>query len=248
MSGNTGCKDYLHKEYPKLFRRDQFWNQIKRTVNGHPVSEQDIQLIVDQVITHLDLQPHNYVLDLGCGNGALAARFHDRVQSYTGVDFSRYLLDIADEFFTPNDRVTYVESDMRQIENYATVASNTDKVLIYGCIGYLTKQETSTLLDALKQALSHLEKIFIGNIPNKLRAAEFFASRRIVEYQLDHPNTPLGVWWTPNEVLSLAGQAGFEAEIVVMPDHFYGARCRFDAVLKRPGPTRAIDASSPLSI
>ena len=38
--------DHAHKVYPKQFERDDFWSQIKRTVNGKPVSEEDsVQII-----------------------------------------------------------------------------------------------------------------------------------------------------------------------------------------------------------
>lgn len=234
MKGANFCKDYLHKEYPKQFEKNQFWHQIKRTVNGEPVSEADIRLIIDQIVNHLDLQPHDHVLDLGCGNGALAARFFDQVQSYTGVDFSRCLLDVAEEFFRPSHHVRYIESDLRQVDHFATAARNTQKVLIYGCIAYLTKQESATLLRQLQQVLRKPQRILIGNIPNKLRAEEFFAVREIVDYQLDSPDTPIGVWWEPYEFLSMAMQTGFDAKCLYMPEHFYGGKYRFDALLTCP--------------
>ena len=33
---------FMHKEFPKQFSKDDFWSQIKRTVDGKPVSEDDI--------------------------------------------------------------------------------------------------------------------------------------------------------------------------------------------------------------
>ena len=46
--------EFLHKEYPKSFERTT-WSQIKRTVNGQPVSENQIDMIVTKVSNELEL-------------------------------------------------------------------------------------------------------------------------------------------------------------------------------------------------
>ena len=37
---------FVHKEFPKQFSKDDFWSQIKRTVDGKPVSEENIDMII----------------------------------------------------------------------------------------------------------------------------------------------------------------------------------------------------------
>jgi hypothetical protein len=41
VSGKWPKQDnsFMHKEFPKQFSKDDFWSQIKRTVDGKPVSE-----------------------------------------------------------------------------------------------------------------------------------------------------------------------------------------------------------------
>ena len=36
-------KDYIHKEYPKTCDPNDFFGQVKRTVNGQPISEEEIE-------------------------------------------------------------------------------------------------------------------------------------------------------------------------------------------------------------
>ena len=91
----------MHKEFPKSVGRDEFWKQIKRTVNGKEVSEEDISNIVKQITNHILPNKEDHLLDLGCGNGALASNFFPSIGQYTGVDFSEYLLGVAQEFFNP---------------------------------------------------------------------------------------------------------------------------------------------------
>ncbi|MDG2113706.1 MAG: hypothetical protein P8N02_13955, partial [Actinomycetota bacterium] len=81
---NRAHGNHAHKVYPQQFDRNDFWSQIKRTVNGEPVSEEDIGMIVDQVTGQLQLASADHLLDLGCGNAALAARMFDCIALYTG--------------------------------------------------------------------------------------------------------------------------------------------------------------------
>lgn len=68
----------FYKEHPKTCARDDFWSQVKRTVNGKPVSQDQIEMIVDAVISGLSLGMDDRLLDLCCGNGALTRYFFAR--------------------------------------------------------------------------------------------------------------------------------------------------------------------------
>ena len=67
--------EYDYTERPKLFDKNDFWRQVRRTINGKPVDETQINLIINQVCTILSLNKNDDLLDLGCGNGALTTRF-----------------------------------------------------------------------------------------------------------------------------------------------------------------------------
>lgn len=225
--------DFLHKEYPKQFARDKFWAQIKRTVNGQPVTEREIGMIVSQIKQHLKLSPRSHLLDLGCGNGALAARLFPDLDQYTGVDFSPYLLGIAREYFQPNPGVRYLEADARTFVAHHPPDPTVDRVLLYGCLSYFSREDVGQLLDNLHQRWPATSIIFIGNVPDSRSAPEFFAARKVDRYELDNPQTPIGVWWTPTALISAAASAGFKAECLKMPADFYGHAYRFDIVLSR---------------
>jgi SAM-dependent methyltransferase len=227
--------DDAHKVYPRQFDRDDFWSQIKRTVNGKPVSEEDIEMIVTQYADHLDLSSRDHLLDLGCGNAALAARTFDRIASYTGVDFSSYLLEIANEYFKPDASVTYIENDAASFVKDCPEPGAYDKLLCYGCMSYLSREELLGLIETLHDRFSNLERAFFGNIPNTSKAPEFFARRDVKDYDLDDPKSPIGVWWDPDELSDAASAFGFTAKVVHMPEQFYGATYRFDLLLKRSG-------------
>ena len=237
--------DYQHKEYPRQFRRDDFWRQIKRTVNGQPVSEGDIDLIVSQIAQQLRLQTGDHLLDLGCGNGALASRLLERLNGYVGVDFSTYLLEVAREYFQVDPSVAFIEADMRDVDRYRHACADINKVLIYGAISYLTRNETELLLQHLTQQLPKLRRVFVGNVADAERASEFFARRQVTAYSLDDPRSPIGVWWTPDVFVEMSEAIGFQAQVVRMPTEFYGSAYRFDILLQldgQPGGDGAVPA------
>ena len=47
-------KDYIHKEFPKSCDPDDFFGQVKRTVNGKPVGKDQINMIVDSICESLN--------------------------------------------------------------------------------------------------------------------------------------------------------------------------------------------------
>lgn len=224
--------DFQHKEFPKRFARNDFWSQIKRTVHGHPVKESDIQQIVQQIIRCLDLTSNDHLLDLGCGNAALASRFTADLTAYTGVDFSGYLLGVAEEYFSAS-HTRFIQSDIRRTDQYLPKNPQFSKVLLYGVASYLSQQDAIILLDSLLSQLPHLQKIFIGNLPHRDHAEEFFANRKVENFELDNPHTPIGVWWTPDDWHAAGSKLGVDVECRRMPETFYGHAYRFDVILKK---------------
>jgi len=224
-------KDFIHKEFPKQFAKDDFWSQIKRTVNGKPVSESDIQLIVNQVCKHLKLNCDCGLLDLGCGNGALASRLFSDIGKYIGVDFSAYLLEIAREYFSPRDDIQYIESDIRTYVKEAVKTEGISRVLIYGCISYLSRGELIEFLTDIKNRFHDVKYVFIGNIPDKDKSDEFYSQRGITDFKLDDPQSPIGCWWGVEEFKDLCEKIGYRVTIDKMPEEFYGSKYRFDVGL-----------------
>ena len=225
--------DYIHKEYPKTVGTMEFWKQIKRTVNGVEVSKKDIEQIVNQIQKALQLTRKDHLLDLGCGNGALASYLFNNIGKYTGIDFSTYLLQIASEFFKPNGLVSYIEGDIIDFMDNLKENNGYNKILIYGVISYFKHDDVLKLLRTIGKRLPEVQRIFIGNVPSKAKAETFYAARNVRSYDLNDPKSSIGVWWTEEEIIQAGRIAGFQANILKMPDSFYGAKYRFDLLLIR---------------
>jgi len=224
--------EYMHKEFPKTVGRNEFWKQIKRTVNGKEVSENDISDIVKQISDNVALNEKDHLLDLGCGNGALASNFFSTVNLYTGVDFSEYLLGVAKEYFNPSN-VEYIGDNAENFINKGQNSSAYTKILIYGVMSYFDSNGLIEILTRIKKDFVNVNCVFIGNIPNRSKAKEFYDIRGVVDFDLDDNNSAIGTWWSPEELMKVCNQIGYKAEILYMPASFYGAKYRYDILLKK---------------
>lgn len=224
----------IHKEFPKTVDRDDFWRQIKRTVNGEPVSEESIQMIVSAIQSSLKLSKvKSQLLDLGCGNAALASRLFGFVKSYTGVDFSDYLIGVAKEFFFEPVVEDYIATDIISFMEQESRPERFSEVLCYGVMAYLSRQDLKSLFELMYTRFPNVERVFLGNVPDATKADKFYAQREVKEFDLDDHLSPIGVWWKPEELEGLASLTNWVAEIRRMPDNFYAAEYRFDLLLKR---------------
>ena len=78
-----------HDQYARQFDENEFWKQVKRTVNGKSVSEEDINLITTKIFESLELKISDKLLDIGCGNGAITNLLKTKVTSIEAFDRSR---------------------------------------------------------------------------------------------------------------------------------------------------------------
>lgn len=222
-------EDYIHKQHPKTVGKTEFWKQIKRTVNGNEVPVSDIKQIVCAIIDGLQLNANDYILDLGCGNAALASYFLPKITAYHGVDFSSYLLSIANEYFHVPRKTSFQELDLNnQVENIHNL-DRVNKVLIYGTVSYLSKKNVAKLVKKLS-SLDNIQRVFVGNVPNKNLAENFFAKRGVHNFNVNDEKSDIGIWWNMDELKQIFVENNFECEIKKMPSDFYAAEYRFDLI------------------
>lgn len=219
---------YLYKEHAKTRAPDDFWGQVKRTVNGKPVSQDQIDMIVAAMLAALDLRPDERLLDLCCGNGALTTYFFARCQGGRGIDYSEFLIDVAQKNFVLRPSESYVVSDaVAFVATAADVAF--DKALCYGAFQYL--DAAPAFLRDLRRRFPAIRRFVIGNLPDKALMHRFFVNGAPADGSESRAATPIGIWRTREEFAALAAAAGWTTTFRTMPAKFYAAHYRYDAVL-----------------
>jgi SAM-dependent methyltransferase len=234
--------DKLTRNYPANYdaharsvAADAYWKQVRRTVNGEPIAEAQIMLILDAVVTGLTLAPTDVVLDLACGNGALSSYLFDKCAGLVGIDISPYLIEIAQKNFARSPNYRFSAEDAVSYLRHERDTSIFTKALIYGAFQYFSKNDAALILEALKERFSGVTRVFIGNLPNRLRADRFFGELSPTEAELNDHEARIGVWYRPGEFEELAQRAGWQTSCSYMPADFDASNYRFDVTLERPG-------------
>lgn len=222
----------LHKDYPRTCAAKDFWGQVCRTVDGKPVSQEQIDMIKAQIDAQLCFEKTDTLLDIGCGNGALASLFFSSMKAYLGVDFSEYLIKVGLDNFS-KDGFDFIESDAVKFtaeHNDATVFS---KALCYGAFSYFSDEMAKSILYNLSTRFTGISRLFIGNLPDRDLADVFYRNNDLKEKYLDDPQSSIGHWRTSSSFTALCNDCGWDCEIVRMPKGFYSSHYRYDALLTR---------------
>jgi SAM-dependent methyltransferase len=235
VSGNIP-KDYPLADYDAHARNvpvDAYWTQVRRTINGEPISEAQIAMIVGAITSGLSLKQNDRVIDLACGNGYLSSYLFDKCAGVVGVDVSPYLIEVAQKNFARPPNYSFCVNDMASYAARDSDAARFTKALIYASFQYLSKDDAASVLESLKNRFTSVSKVFVGNVPNKDEAARFYRERAPSVAELSDHEARIGTWYSPDEFRFLSGATGWRATLSTMPAEFYAAAYRFDATLER---------------
>ncbi len=222
-----------YKEYPKTLAAGDLWGQVRRTVNGKPVTDDQIAYIVSAIRAGLALRADDVLLDLACGNGALSRYFADDCAALHGVDFSPYLVEVATRLFARPPRVTFALADAASYVREEPEPERFHQVLCYGSFPFFKEADGATVLRELCRRFLNVRRIYIGNVPDRDRAHLFYRAGKADPAELDDPAAAIGRWRTAAEWTEFAAGHGWKARFHHMPREFYASHYRFDVVLDR---------------
>ena len=220
----------MTKKYPETESRSDFWKQVKRTVHGVPVSQEQIDMIVAAVRAALSFSSDDILLDLGCANGALSNYFFSDIYQLHGVDLSKYLIGIAKEFFEKPPHLCFSEENIVSYVVNEPIPERFTKCLCYGTSHFLAEEDIKQVLELVYLRFTNISTIFIGNSPDREKANLFF-SDKVDNHSLERHDTSLGTWRTKDHLASLTGK--WKIEFRNMPKDYHSSYYRFDAILKR---------------
>ena len=220
--------EYDYTERPKLFDKNDFWRQVRRTINGKPVDETQINLIINQVCTILSLNKNDDLLDLGCGNGALTTRFSPYVSKIHGIDMSDYLIGVANEYFSTS-KLTFESNTISAIIDQDRLKSY-DKCLLYGVSSFLDDDLLEKLVFKFLQGGG--KSIFLGNVRDKVFANEFYGDN-LSMHSLEDITSSMGKWRSKTWFSQIAKNGNFKVSYHKMKKDFYASKYYFDVLLQR---------------
>jgi SAM-dependent methyltransferase len=224
---------FSYDQHARTCAPDDFLRQACRTVQGVPVSDDQLQMIKDAIDAGLRLKRDDVLLELACGNGALSYHLFDACKEYVGVDISEYLISIARKNFEILPNYRYVAQGAAEFLRRAANPGRFSKVLCYAGFQFLAATEAVEVLHALHRNFDNVQTVFIGNVPDKAHAGQFYRTRQPSVEELSDCSTAIGVWRARDEFAQLAASAGWEVTFSTMPAAFYASHYRYDALLSR---------------
>jgi ubiquinone/menaquinone biosynthesis C-methylase UbiE len=204
--------------------------QVLRTLNKRPVSQGTFDAIIDSIITLLNPEQGNKLLDLCCGNGVITHELIDKFDTVTAVDLSEDFITQLLSVTTTN--VTAFSADARNVDFPDHCF---DRILIYAGIQYFTDIETINLFMRLKRWIRAGGLVVIGDIPDATRKWNFFNTpeRESAYFDALRVSKPIvGHWFEPSWLEKLSHHVGFtSAKSHLQPQTHPYRHYRFDLVL-----------------
>ena len=219
--------EYDYNEKAKTYKENDYWRQVRRTINGSPVSEDQIKLIVYQISKLLNLNSEDNLLDLGCGNGALTNYFKEKVNISYGIDSSEYLINVAKSNFQSSKNFYEKIGIEEFIDNKNFDAFN--KVIIYGVSSFLE----DNLIEKIFQFMASKsnKKIMIGNVRD-INAVDYFYKTRPKIEELNSCKTSMGKWRNIDWFKKTASKYNLTIKTYKMPKNFYASDYYFDLIIE----------------
>ncbi|MEQ8815763.1 MAG: class I SAM-dependent methyltransferase [Thalassobaculum sp.] len=223
----------LYESYAGASGPDDFFGQVKHTVAGKTVSDEQISMIVEAVLRGLALEPADRILDLCCGNGALTTRFFAACEGGLGIDFSPTLIGVANKHFVRRPQESFRLQDVLDYVRCAADPSLFTKAVCHGGFQYLPRSDAQELLELLHRRFTNVQRVFLGNLPDRNRIDAFFGTRPRAANVEHEAASPLGIWRSIDEVEALSAACGWTATVRPMDPGYYAAHYRYDVVLHR---------------
>lgn len=220
---------YYHMDHSKTCDPEDFWGQVKRTVNGKPVTQDQIDLIVAAVSGGLGLMADDVLVDFCCGNGALTTLLFARCRGGLGIDMSEHLISVASRHFRRPPHEDFILSEATSYAVFPKDAERFTKGLCYGSFQYMTRSSGRELLGLLRRNFPNMTRFYIGNLPDRSRIDRFYVDG--VPGNVDEPVSPIGIWYSPQELADLAAEAGWRASFHHLPSDYHAAHYRIDMLL-----------------
>ncbi|HED33218.1 MAG TPA: class I SAM-dependent methyltransferase [Gammaproteobacteria bacterium] len=226
-------KQYYRDRVENKDRSDFLW-QVGKTVDGVSVPDEQIDLIIENIASKLQLGIKDIVLDIGCANGLLTKKIAGYVTKVTGLELTSELYEVACEY-NSHGNIKYINANILDYE----IGEGNDKftkVYLYEVMQHLSYQEADMLFKKLGDITADDVSIFIGGVLDVEKKWNFFDTfeRRSRYFTgLLSESDPFGSWYHKDYFNCLALRHNFDSECVSQKNRLYTSHYRFDCVLTR---------------
>ena len=200
------------------------------THEAYSASASFVPKLASKIVSWLDPQPTDIILDLGCGDGLLTARIKDHCAHVTGFDSSANMIESARKAHGSTSKLSWYVQDCRNLEDCLELQSaKYSKVFSNAALHWILR-DPSSRLSVFRAAFRALEPggqlVFemggAGNVAEIHAALLAAVVHQGVSIEKAREASP---WFFPSEGLmkNILGEVGFvvkKSEIEYRPTPF----------------------------
>jgi 2-polyprenyl-3-methyl-5-hydroxy-6-metoxy-1,4-benzoquinol methylase len=168
-----------------------------------------------RLMKYVELPEDADVADFGCGNGVLMICLHDKVRTYSGVDFSELFIEAAKK---KQKKLGIVNADFfcESIEEFCSRNSEKfDAGFVFDLAEHVPDKDWIRILDSIRNSLKPSGKLYLHS-PN----AEFFIEKmKMKNFLLQQFKEHVAVR-NPGENIQMLECAGFSEHEIKMLPHY----------------------------
>jgi len=208
--------------------------QVGRIVRGKPAEPGVNKQIVEHITRLLRLESQHTLLDLCCGNGELSVLLARKCGHVVGVDFSAGQLAHAQKHLLTKANLEFKLADVQSLQ----LQQKFDRINLYFSFQYFVRNRDAE--NVLKGIFEHLKPggwALLGDIPNAEKEHNYYQNiSGLVRARCQSllGRNPMGRFWNPQSLSTLAERIGFMTRDLPEPTHLPYAHYRFDLLLTRP--------------
>ena len=206
--------------------------QVGKTVNGEPISKQQLNLIVDAIENGLNLNYKDSLVDFGCGNGLLTNFIAPKVKVIVGIEINQALYEQATRHVS-HQNISLIHRDILCNSEYKFTFN---KAFSYEVIQHLSYTEVEKIISNTIKLLPKDGLLYLGGIPDEQRKWNFYNTEtrksKLAETLLETGTDPVGTWFTQAFFSKIAERFSVSCELLKQHPDLYTAHYRFDCLFR----------------
>jgi hypothetical protein len=181
--------------------------QVGKTINKNPISNDEIDLIVNDIVDKLNLLKNDSLLEMCCGNGIITKKLSNQIQKIYAFDFTDHLVNCALKFNNANNIEYSIGDANKNFFNFFNEKKTIEKFLMSFSLGYFNVLELEQILIRI---MKHSKKFsfYITEVPIDELKWNFYNTEERKKFynntSKDEFNNGMGKWWKKNELIEIA--------------------------------------------
>lgn len=190
MARLYGEKEKIDKEYVKEFfdkRADKEVDSLMTITSFQDKENLDQRQIEESkiVLENIDLTGKK-ILEIGCGLGRWAEVFHDKCESYLGLDYAENLIKLAKEYYNYDNCEFQVMSALEINIDELLIKPPFDIIFIAGVLIYLNDDDINQMIKEINKITSKDKIIYIREtisvMDTRLTLKDFYSEDLDADY------------------------------------------------------------------